>query len=113
MKSYTLRVDSPPRSKGRPRVLPNGRAYTPKSTVKAEKVIADAWEFAGFPKLDGPLSVSIDFDAKGYSITIEEAPHNSTLRADIDNLAKTILDGLNGIAYGDDKQVVHLECWKH
>ncbi len=113
MKSYTLRVDSPPRSKGRPRVLPNGRTYTPRATVKAEKVISDAWEFAGFPKLDGPLKVAIEFDKNGMLITVQEVQHNSSLRADIDNLAKTVLDALNGIAYGDDKQVVHLDAIKH
>ena len=28
---------------------------------------------------------------------------------DVDNYTKSILDGLNGIAYQDDKQVHHLE----
>ncbi len=35
------------------------------------------------------------------SITHEE----SKLRGDVDNYAKSILDGLNGVAFQDDKQV--------
>ena len=35
-----------------------------------------------------------------------------TKRPDIDNLAKAILDGLNGIAYTDDNQVAELEIQK-
>ena len=32
---------------------------------------------------------------------------------DLDNIAKTILDALNGIAYEDDKQIVELHCEKY
>jgi len=32
---------------------------------------------------------------------------------DLDNVAKSILDGLNGIAYVDDDQVVELLVRKH
>jgi Holliday junction resolvase RusA-like endonuclease len=113
MKSFTLRVDTPPRSKGRPRVLPNQRAYTPKATVDAERVVKEAWQGAGYPKLDGPLSMSIEFDPKGYTITLAEAQHSSKMRADLDNLIKLVGDGLNKVAYNDDKQIVHLNCSKH
>jgi len=33
-------------------------------------------------------------------------------RADVDNLSKSILDGLNGIAFEDDSQVVDLHVHK-
>lgn len=33
-------------------------------------------------------------------------------KPDIDNIAKLILDALNGIAYEDDAQVVILQCAK-
>lgn len=36
-----------------------------------------------------------------------------TKKPDTDNIAKGILDALNGIAYLDDKQVVKLEVEKH
>jgi len=34
------------------------------------------------------------------------------LRSDIDNLIKTVLDGLNGVAWEDDTQVVKVEAVK-
>ena len=35
-----------------------------------------------------------------------------TLKPDTDNIAKIICDGLNGIAYKDDKQIVSLTVLK-
>lgn len=35
-----------------------------------------------------------------------------TIKPDTDNIAKSILDSLNGIAYKDDKQVVKLTVEK-
>jgi len=36
----------------------------------------------------------------------------SKLRFDLDNAIKATLDGLNGIAYPDDKLVYHIEATK-
>ena len=36
-----------------------------------------------------------------------------TQKPDADNIAKSVLDALNGLAYADDKQVVTLEVDKH
>jgi Holliday junction resolvase RusA-like endonuclease len=35
-----------------------------------------------------------------------------TVKADIDNIAKAILDGMTGVAWDDDKQVVSLRVEK-
>ena len=32
---------------------------------------------------------------------------------DVDNILKIVLDGLNGVAYADDSQVVEAACRKH
>ena len=32
---------------------------------------------------------------------------------DVDNYAKSILDGLNGVAWEDDRQVVELHIYRH
>ena len=34
-------------------------------------------------------------------------------RMDVDNVAKSVLDGLNGVAYEDDDQVIELLVRKH
>lgn len=33
-------------------------------------------------------------------------------RRDLDNVCKPLLDALNGVAYGDDRQIVHIELTK-
>lgn len=33
-------------------------------------------------------------------------------KPDIDNILKIVLDGLNGVAYADDKQVIEVRCRK-
>ena len=35
-----------------------------------------------------------------------------TVKPDVDNVSKLILDALNGVAYDDDKQVVGVTVWK-
>jgi crossover junction endodeoxyribonuclease RusA len=50
--------------------------------------------------LEGPVAVTV----------IAYRPRR---RGDIDNLAKAILDGLNGYAYEDDAQVVHLSMTRY
>lgn len=35
-----------------------------------------------------------------------------TLKPDVDNIAKIVMDGLNGVAFADDKQVVSLRVTK-
>jgi Holliday junction resolvase RusA-like endonuclease len=44
------------------------------------------------------------------SISITESRYKEV---DVDNLAKTVLDGLKGIAFDDDSQVSSLICSKH
>lgn len=43
---------------------------------------------------------------------IEEGKLHPTKKPDLDNVAKIILDALNGIAYKDDSQVVRLHIEK-
>ena len=38
---------------------------------------------------------------------------NDTFKPDVDNIAKAVLDALNGVAFEDDSQVVRLRCSKH
>lgn len=113
MRSFTIRVDSPPKTKQRPRLGRRRKAYTPAETLEAEALIAMAWRRADGPMFDGPVSLLIEYDKLGQTITVQEAQHTSKLRGDLDNYTKLSLDGLNGVAFKDDRQVVHLDCSKH
>jgi len=92
-------VDGEPRSKQRPRVA-RGRAYTPKETVAAEKLVAEAYRAASEHLFEHHVIVSIDFF------------NGNRRRRDLDNMAKLVMDALNGVAFVDDFQVVELNLRK-
>ena len=52
------------------------------------------------------------FSKSSISITISEATDTSSLRGDVDNYVKSIMDGLNGVAYLDDGQVMNIKAHK-
>jgi crossover junction endodeoxyribonuclease RusA len=103
--TYRFTVRSAPRAKGRPR-FGKGRTYTPKGTVDAEAVIAEAYKG---PKFEGPVSMACVFSKDRFTITL--TPMNiekSMLRGDVSNYLKLVEDALNGLAYDDDRQVHRL-----
>lgn len=117
-----VRVNGIPQGKGRPRVsTKNGRvsAYTPKKTRDYEREIAEAAKLevmtSGWVKLDCAvrLVVCAWFPVPtSWSRKKREAAQRGdiypTCKPDADNIGKAIADGLNGVVYQDDKQVV--EC---
>jgi len=57
--------------------------------------------------------MDIILENNNVTITVSDTPAKPTaLRGDIDNYVKSIMDGLNGIAYVDDKQVRRLKVVK-
>lgn len=120
-----------PVPKGRPRFrMINGHAstYTPKETTVYEDMVVRAyWGYcASHPDEDlsmmrgAPLRIDLRFylpPPNGTSKRRREMMYEDeikfTKRPDIDNLAKSVLDGLNGIAYDDDKQIVELHGRKY
>ncbi len=106
-----------PKPKERPRATMIGghaRIFTPKTTEAYEKEIRKAWIRAnGETPEDGPLRVRVYF---GLPIPKSETKTNKlkmiarkifpVKRPDLDNLVKAVLDGLNGVAYKDDCQIV-------
>ena len=90
-------VPGQPLPKARPRIGKNG-AYTPQKTLAYENTIG--WcvraEMADFEPLRGDIGIKLDFYRKGRR------------RADLDNMIKSVLDGLNGILFEGDKQVCRL-----
>lgn len=113
-----------PRGKGRPRATTQGgfaRVFTDEKTRAYEKSVGVIGRAAmkGRKPFEGPLSVSLRFRLAvpaSYSKRVRasmlagETPYFG--RNDVDNMAKAILDGLNGIAFADDVQVVRLWCTK-
>lgn len=87
-----------PIPKERPRL--GRRVYTPARTRKAEEDLRFWARNVTATKATGPIKVSLSF----YRATA--AP------VDIDNLAKLVLDALNGICWQDDRQIVMLSLLK-
>jgi crossover junction endodeoxyribonuclease RusA len=75
-----------------------GHMYTPKETVDAEAAIA--WMFKREAR-----GHRVD-PAGRYGLLVDVAGANAA--ADVDNLAKTVMDGLQGAAYRNDAQVDEL-----
>ena len=92
-----------PHGKRRPRVaLRRGNrvvTYTPRETREYEERVAWEARAAGVTMIDGPVALRLWLYSKGRR------------RADIDNAAKSVMDGLNGVAYRDDSQVVALHVY--
>jgi len=79
--------------------------------MNAEKIIAAAWDG---PMFEGEVAVHIVVDTEGTAVIVErvDVDVKTKLRGDIDNYVKTILDGLNGVAWKDDSQVVKVTAIK-
>lgn len=108
--SYTFFVPGRPVGKGRPRFTRQGHAYTPDKTKAYETLVKLCWKEAGGVKLTGPVFARIYARfaiPKSYPKSKAEKlrGHGYTGKPDADNIAKAVLDALNGLAYDDDSQV--------
>lgn len=116
-------VPGQPYGKGRPRASSRGgfvRMYTPATTLAYEAEIARLAEMArgDWPVLATPMSLRV---IAHHAIPVSW-PKRKQLQAlngevipgkpDLDNVAKAVLDALNGVIYEDDKQVIRLVAEK-
>jgi Holliday junction resolvase RusA-like endonuclease len=113
-------VPGSPVAKARPRAaVVNGRAriYTPRKTAEYEAAVA--WRarsvMRGRRKLAGPISVSLDFlmpipaswPKKRRAAALQGGvPHVGL--PDLDNLVKSVVDGMNGIVFEDDSAITRV-----
>lgn len=113
-------VPGEPKAKQRHRMTKQGFSYTPKQTVEYENWVKQCY-FAEHKQvfLEGQIKATIKAYfgiPKSYSKKkrkeISEGTLHPTKRPDTDNIAKAILDSLNGLAYKDDSAVVDLRVAK-
>lgn len=116
----SFRVDGKPQAKQRPRFTKQGHVYTPPETTNYEKLIKVSYReqcgqitLKNAIRADITVSVSIPKSiSKKKFWEMQEGNIYPTKKPDCDNIIKSILDGLNGVAYEDDKQVVKVSCIK-
>ena len=120
MDTVVFSMHGEPRGKGRPRTTTRGRLpviYTDPLTKAYEKSVKDIATLAmrGHKPLEGPLSIAMRFRLsipksttkrlRARFLSGEDAYLGS---ADVDNMIKSIADGMNGVVFIDDKQIVRL-----
>lgn len=131
METISLSVLGEPMGKQRPRatfVAGHATIYTPKKTQGYEARFASAFaeKYPDKEPMQGAIKVSInaffalskaDFNSKGEPNKKGTAKLQNeimpTKKPDCDNIAKAVLDGLNGIAFQDDSQVITLAITKN
>ena len=115
-------IPGKPVGKQRPRMNTyTGRAYTPTKTVNYETLVKYTFvnEFRNFRPFEDRVKAKITaiFEVpKSYSNKKRTMLLNTkcsyTHKPDTDNIAKIVLDSLNGLAYKDDAQITKLEVEK-
>lgn len=118
-------VPGDPRGKGRPRFSRVGKftkTYTDAKTKAYEELIADAARRAMIPDepLETPVGVHMEINVpipSSYSnkrkMDCLRGIEMPCKKPDIDNIAKGVLDAMNGIVYKDDVQVIRLSLRKN
>ena len=114
--TYCLTIPGEPVTKARPRVTQAGFTYTPAKTKNYETFVRELFYAEhGQVMMDGPIKAEIvayfpipQSATKGLKakMATEQFPH--TKSRDADNVAKSVLDALNGVAYKDDCQIADL-----
>ncbi len=122
MTTVQFEIPCDPIAKGRPR-FGNGRTYTPPETAAYESRVAlygrQAMAAQALRPMGGALFMQLEMlmpiprsFTKAQRLAVVAGQLLPTGRPDADNLAKAVLDGLEGICYVNDAQVVNLNVKK-
>ena len=124
MPTITMDLPFEPMPKLRPRFsIHHGRVltHTPPKTKEFETMVAEYYRLAHSYTFEQhkPITVSIDFclsvpasTSKKRKADMISGVIKHTVKPDIDNLTKAMLDALNGIAWYDDAQITMLHVSK-
>lgn len=117
-----IAIPGEPIGKGRPRfVRATGRTFTPEKTSRYESLVRLA--FAEKYPDHRPIDSKIELFIRAYFPIPESWPkyrkanassgiEKKTSKPDLDNIIKSICDGLNGVAWTDDSRIWRLEASK-
>ena len=119
-----LIINEVPKPQPRPRITVRGKyahAYEPKDITQYKRLVAMKYRLAHKQQL--PLTGALSVDVRFYrpvqkSISKAERQRRllgqslPTVKPDIDNYVKAILDALNGLAFKDDSQIAVLYARK-
>ena len=119
-----FKIPGKAQAKQRPRMGRSGVVYTPKETLIYENYVkmcySDYANQFGWLPYENQVRAEIEVlvavpksDRKTKKKAKIEGMIRPAVKPDCDNLAKSILDSLNGLAYHDDKQVVELSIKKY
>lgn len=118
----TFTVIGKPQGKARPRFSrKSGTVYTPSKTEAYEKLIRTEYLNAKGRKYEKDVDVTVSIRAyfeipkswtKKKRREWELRQWRPRVKPDADNIAKAVLDALNGVAYEDDAQVSDLRVKK-
>ena len=115
--TIVFNVKGAPAGKGRPRFTRSGHTYTPKKTKDMEEVIrlnyATQCRNRMFDDMVGVcinayLNIPKQTKKSAWECMRKLLRIFAPKKPDIDNIAKLVLDALNGVAYPDDKNIVEL-----
>lgn len=124
MPKIKLTFDFPPVAQARPRATRFGRGirlYDLKQVHVYKAQLAESAQFMyhGEP-LTGPLKVELWFYrpvqksiSKKERVLRLTGAHRPIVKSDVDNYIKSTLDGLNGLLWEDDRQIVDIIAHKY
>lgn len=121
----TFTVPGEPVAKARARITISGgraHAYTPAKTAAYEQLVAvyAAAAMKNAPLLEHPVRLHLGIYCKVPGTWSKKRRADALAgierpakKPDLDNVVKILADGMNGIVWVDDAQVVELVCSKH
>ncbi len=122
MIQYEFTVTGRPKGKDRPRFSKDGHTYTTRKTREYEDLVRYIYskEIHGTMIPEGMhiiVYIFADFkipeaDKKADKEKKRKGLIPATIKPDADNIAKIVLDALNGVAWRDDSEVTELRVFK-